>query len=98
MSSEQQTGARSGRSAGLDADARRILDDSPFMRACRRQSVPYTPIWLMRQAGRYMREYREVRERPSFASAVNWLTASSCPFTMCCTYARSNSPPRSWDK
>jgi uroporphyrinogen decarboxylase len=28
--------------------------------------VPYTPIWLMRQAGRYMREYREVRARTTF--------------------------------
>ena len=36
------------------------------MRACRRESVPYTPIWLMRQAGRYMSEYREVRARTSF--------------------------------
>lgn len=36
------------------------------MRACRRESVPYTPIWLMRQAGRYMREYREVRARTTF--------------------------------
>jgi uroporphyrinogen decarboxylase len=41
-------------------------DDSPFMRACRRESVPYTPIWLMRQAGRYMPEYRAVREKTSF--------------------------------
>ena len=36
------------------------------MRACRREPVPYTPIWLMRQAGRYMREYREVREKTTF--------------------------------
>ena len=42
------------------------LHNSPFMRACRREPVPYTPIWLMRQAGRYMREYREVRARTSF--------------------------------
>ena len=42
------------------------LDNSPFMRACRREPVPHTPIWLMRQAGRYMREYREVRARMSF--------------------------------
>jgi len=36
------------------------------MRACRREAAPYTPIWLMRQAGRYMREYREVREKTTF--------------------------------
>lgn len=36
------------------------------MRACRREPVPYTPIWLMRQAGRYMQEYREVRARTTF--------------------------------
>lgn len=36
------------------------------MRACRREAVPYTPIWLMRQAGRYMREYREVRAKTTF--------------------------------
>ena len=36
------------------------------MRACRREPVPYTPIWLMRQAGRYMREYRDVRARTTF--------------------------------
>lgn len=42
------------------------LRQSPFMRACRREHVPYTPVWLMRQAGRYMKEYREVRARHSF--------------------------------
>lgn len=36
------------------------------MRACRREETPYTPIWLMRQAGRYMAEYREVRAKTSF--------------------------------
>ena len=42
------------------------LRDSAFMRACRREPVPYTPIWLMRQAGRYMSEYREVRAQTGF--------------------------------
>ena len=42
------------------------LRDSVFMKACRREEVSRTPIWLMRQAGRYMREYREVRARQSF--------------------------------
>jgi uroporphyrinogen decarboxylase len=42
------------------------LRDSVFMRACRLEAVPYTPIWLMRQAGRYMQEYREVRARLGF--------------------------------
>jgi uroporphyrinogen decarboxylase len=42
------------------------LRQSAFMRACRREQVPYTPVWLMRQAGRYMKEYRDVRARHSF--------------------------------
>src|SRR5439155_8668317 len=41
-------------------------DDGPFMRACRRQPVERVPIWLMRQAGRYMSEYRAVREKTTF--------------------------------
>ncbi len=48
---------------GANADP---LHDSPFLRACRRERVPYTPIWIMRQAGRYLREYRELRAKVSF--------------------------------
>ena len=41
-------------------------DRYPFLKACRRQPTPYTPIWLMRQAGRYMKEYRALRKQYSF--------------------------------
>src|SRR5262245_17820268 len=39
---------------------------APFLAACRREPTPYTPVWLMRQAGRYQPEYRAVRERLGF--------------------------------
>ncbi|MEK6710939.1 MAG: uroporphyrinogen decarboxylase [Nitrospinota bacterium] len=37
-----------------------------FLRACRREPCAATPVWLMRQAGRYMEEYRELRARVPF--------------------------------
>jgi uroporphyrinogen decarboxylase len=41
-----------------------------FLRACRRQPTERTPIWLMRQAGRYMPEYRAIRQKHGFLQMV----------------------------
>lgn len=40
--------------------------DSPFMKAARGEPVDRLPVWLMRQAGRYMAEYRELRRKVGF--------------------------------
>ncbi len=39
------------------------LQNDTFLRACRRQATDYTPLWLMRQAGRYLPEYKATRAR-----------------------------------
>lgn len=42
------------------------MTDYVFLKACRREETSYTPVWIMRQAGRYMKEYREIRGEHSF--------------------------------
>ncbi|HET9980942.1 MAG TPA: uroporphyrinogen decarboxylase, partial [Ktedonobacterales bacterium] len=44
--------------------------ESRFLRACRREPTDKTPIWLMRQAGRYMPEYRRLRERHTLLEMI----------------------------
>ena len=39
------------------------LQNPTFLQACLRQATPYTPVWLMRQAGRYLPEYRASRAK-----------------------------------
>lgn len=42
------------------------LKNDLFIKACRRQPIPRTPVWIMRQAGRYLPEYQKVRAKADF--------------------------------
>lgn len=55
--------------------------ESPFMKACRGEPTRVTPIWMMRQAGRYMKEYRDVRARTTFLELCK--NPSLCSEVMC---------------
>ena len=42
------------------------LQNDLFLRACRREKTERTPVWIMRQAGRYLPQYRAIREKADF--------------------------------
>jgi uroporphyrinogen decarboxylase len=60
--------------------------NSPFMKACRREPTDFTPIWLMRQAGRYMEEYRKVRGQIGFLDLCK--NPTLCSEIMCTAVER----------
>lgn len=70
--SQSLLSGRNVRTRILQQTGRPLIDrqaawyDSPFMRACRGEASSVTPVWLMRQAGRYMAEYRQIRDKVSF--------------------------------
>ncbi len=78
LSRKRQIRAKVKAAAGLTAQP---WQDSVFLRACRRELVDYTPIWLMRQAGRYMPEYRAIRQRMSFLELCR--NPQCCSEVMC---------------
>ena len=57
--------------AAPDAAPARPAHDSAFLRACRREPVPHTPVWFMRQAGRALPEYRKLREGTAMLDACS---------------------------
>lgn len=59
-----------------------ILKNDIFLRALMREPVPYTPIWLMRQAGRYLPEYNETRARAGSFLALAQNREYACEVTL----------------
>ncbi len=58
------------------------LKNDRFLRALKRQPVDYTPVWLMRQAGRYLPEYRETRAKAGSFMALATNPDLACEVTL----------------
>jgi uroporphyrinogen decarboxylase len=63
-----------------------VAHESLFLRAARCEPTERTPIWLMRQAGRYLPEYRAIRSRTTFLELCK--NPSLCAEVMLTTVAR----------
>ena len=59
-----------------------VLKNDVFLRALMREPVPYTPIWLMRQAGRYLPEYNVTRGRAGSFMGLAQNPDYSCEVTL----------------
>ena len=58
------------------------LQNDSFLRACLRQPTEHTPVWLMRQAGRYLAEYRETRAKAGSFMGLATNTAFATEVTL----------------